>query len=386
MTFHQTVDHPTPGRDVAPVSLRRVRREPPGITAALAAILCLCLLLFSGDFAFAQETPGTPAATPEPDAPRITVEFEELNDSGVSGEATLYEVGEDTFVELEFEDTGENHPAHIHEGTCESIEPEAAYNLENVNEEGASVTLVDVTLDELLDGDFVIDLHISPNELGTLIVCADIEGLPANAEGTPVEVGGPGDPTSEPTATETALDPATEQPDATESAVEAVTQEPTATPVPTEQPTATPTPEPTPEPTATLEPTATPDDSADGTGGAVRPIMSDGTGADSGKGSPLLTAPPPTVAAVGGAASIQGDGTNGQSQTLSGKGNPVGGSTSVMATTGTGPIELISDDSIDAAMWPSGALAISLMLLAMALFIRGAAPSRQSVSRQRLRR
>lgn len=384
MTFHQIVDHPTPGSDVAPVSSRRIRRGRPGIVATLSAILGLGLLLLFGAFAIAQDPPGTPVATPEPDAPRITVEFDELNDSGVSGQATLYEPGDDTFVELELDDTGENHPAHIHEGTCEDIEPEAAYNLENVNEEGTSDTLVDVSLGELLEGNFVIDLHLSPNELGILIVCAEIEGQPANAAGTPVSVGGPGDPTSEPTATEPAIDPATEQPDPTEPGVAAVTQEPTAMPEPTIEPTATP--EPTMEPTTTPEPTPTPDDSADGTGGAVRPIMSDGTGADSGKGSPLLNAPAPTAAAVGGAASIQGDGTNGQSQTLSGKGEPVGGSTSVMATTGSGPIELFADDSIGAAMWASGAMAVSLVLLAMALFTRGAIPSGQSVSQRRLRR
>ena len=74
--------------------------------------------------------------TPEPDAPRITIDFTELNDSGVTGTATLYEDGDQTIVELDLDDTGEDHPAHIHEGTCDDLQPESAYDLENVGEDG----------------------------------------------------------------------------------------------------------------------------------------------------------------------------------------------------------------------------------------------------------
>lgn len=391
MTFCKAVDNPRSDARVSSVSRRPFPKPGFGTWVVLVAAVALGFLLFPAIPALAQEDTdapdSTPVATPEPDAPRVTIEFEELNDSGVTGEATLYEAGDLTLVEVELEDTGENHPAHIHLGTCEDIEPESAYDLDNVTEEGSSVTLVDISLGELLDGDYVIDLHISPNELGTLIVCADIEGQPANAEGTPADVGGPGDPTAEPTATEAATESLTTQPDETEVAVQAVTQEPTAIVVPTEEPTSVPTQQPTAEPTATPEPTPTPDDSTDGTGGAIRPIMSDGTGADSGKGSPFLSAPTPTVAAVGGTSSIQGDGTSGQSQALSGKGAPVGGTTSVMATTGSGPLDAFSPNSSSAAMWASGALALSLTMLAMALFMRSAAPrrivSRHSVSQRR---
>lgn len=176
---------------------------------AIAAMMALFAL--SAAPVTAQDATATPPAsptatvTPEPDAPRLELEFQELNDSGVSGTATLYEAGDRTIVELDLEDTGENHPAHIHAGSCDDLQPEPAYPLENVGSDGQSTSIVDASLDELIDGDFAVDLHLSPNELGTLIVCADIEGEPEvpPAGGTPdatldaVE-------TAEPTATEAA--------------------------------------------------------------------------------------------------------------------------------------------------------------------------------------
>jgi len=391
----------------------------------MVAAFGLSFLLLSANLAFGQEATSTPdsspAPAPEPDAPRITVEFEELNDSGVSGSATLFEAGDQTIVELELEDTGENHPAHIHLGTCDDIEPEAAFNLDNVTEEGASTTLVDVSLSELLDGDYLIDLHLSPNELGILIVCAEIEGQPANAEGTPVAVGGPGDPTAaatiEPVATESPIavgdagalaasaatlvaaealtvaetspslpgqvDAVTDDGMVTEAAtspplpgqVDAATEdvavtaaetvEPAATQAQTVVPAEAPTQEPPSEQAATPEPTPTPDDSTDGTGGASRPIMSDGTGADSGKGSPLVSAPTPKTAPVGSTTSNLGDGTNGGSQSLSGKGAAVGATSALPESAGSGSSLISHESQRGMAMWLSGVCSIGLLMLAM---------------------
>lgn len=180
---------------------------------------------------FAQDTAGTPAATvtPEPDAPRLELKFEEFNDSGVSGTATLYEAGDRTIVELDLEDTGDDHPAYIHATSCEDLEPEPAYLLQNVGREGQSTSVVDAPLDDLIDGDFAIDLRLAPNELGTLIVCAEIEGEPQapSASGTPGA-------TPEATATEAAEPTATATEDVTDAAATETPDEPEPTAVPTE--------------------------------------------------------------------------------------------------------------------------------------------------------
>lgn len=137
--------------------------------------------------AFAQRAEVTPPA----DAPALSVTFIELNDSGVSGVATLYADGDQTIVDITVEDAGPIHPAHIHAGTCDDLTATPEYTLENVVD-GSSISIVDVSLDDLLASDFSIDLHLSPDELGTMIVCAPIEGNPTAGTETPVSVGGTG--------------------------------------------------------------------------------------------------------------------------------------------------------------------------------------------------
>lgn len=378
MTSHKPAAGSEPTR-LKPVNRYRIRKKPAIAVLGLIAALALTLRLLIGGGVLAQDATGdaTPSGTPEPDAPRITIDFTELNDSGVTGSATLYENGDQTIVELDLDETGENHPAHIHEGTCEDLQPEPAYNLENAGEEGTSTTLVDVSLAELLDGDYAIDLHLSPNELGTLIVCADIEGEPSNAEGTPVAIGG-GTPTSteaataEPLATESVTEPpVTEEPVVTEAAtVEPVaTEEPIPTTVPTDVPAET--------PVVTEAPVATEDDAGDGTGasgadtsptgGQGGPSTGDGTQGstttvESGKGVPLTT-----TTSTGGVTSAAGDGTQGSVEDLSGKGAALNPTTGLPATTGSGSSLILPGPPIGAAIWASGGFAVVLMMWAVAI-------------------
>lgn len=97
------------------------------------------------------------------------------------------------------DDAADVHPAHIHEGTCDDLDPNPAYPLSNVGaamlndgtptagEEmvGAasailiesSVTTVDVALDDLLAEDYAINVHESPENAQNYIACGDIGGI-----------------------------------------------------------------------------------------------------------------------------------------------------------------------------------------------------------------
>jgi hypothetical protein len=89
----------------------------------------------------------------------------------------------------EADTAAEAHPAHIHSGTCDQLGG-VVIALEDVavpadaTHEGAetahdvkiSQTHVDMPLQDLLDGDYAINVHLSAEEIGTYIACGDIGG------------------------------------------------------------------------------------------------------------------------------------------------------------------------------------------------------------------
>ncbi len=330
----------TPTRPSSSPRFARGRGSPRIIVA-----LVLAVSLLAAGYVAAQELVATPAPDPEPDAPRIEIEFTELNDSGIEGIAILYEFGDQTIVEIDVDGAGENHPAHVHAGTCGEVEPQVEYALENVGEDGESRSLIDVSLEELLEGEYVVDLHLAPTELGTLIACADIEGTPEVPEAT-----------ATPDATEQPTEPATEEP--IDIATEVPTVAPTVAPTaaPTEIPTATPTPEPTavPTETPTAVPTQVPTQEPEPTG-----VGGIGDGTEGGKGIPLVSGKGESVttgSAVGGA----GDGTNGGVQ--SGKGGAISPTTGLPPTTGSGSSLLLPESSLGAAIWATAMAAMMLLI------------------------
>jgi hypothetical protein len=206
---------------------------------------------------------------------QLELTFQEYNDSGVEGTATLYDLGDNqTLVAIAIEGGGEAHPAHIHEGTCGNSEPEPFKDLTTVDDTGESLSLVDVALTDLIDGgDYTVDLHLSPSELGTLVVCANIEGTttaapPAAGATATIAPTGEGGQTETATATETAA--ATQTATAEQTAT--ATTEATATAPATATATVAPTGEggqaKTPTTTATEAATGGKGETVDGTGGA----------------------------------------------------------------------------------------------------------------------
>ncbi|MGJ3236556.1 CHRD domain-containing protein [Marivirga sp.] len=107
-----------------------------------------------------------------------------LNESGVSGTATLEETEEgSTLLTLELSGTpaGGEHPAHIHFNSA-AIGGGIAISLEPVDgDTGLSETLIEVdddgapiTFTELLDFDGYINIHLSADELETVVAQGDI--------------------------------------------------------------------------------------------------------------------------------------------------------------------------------------------------------------------
>ncbi len=323
------------------------RWRRPHLLLVIALAGCLLLALGAGWDAIsaAQSTPpaagtATPAVTPAPDARRLTIDIGQLNDSGVTGTATLYEAGKDqTIVEIAVKNVSGNHPAHIHVGTCEKIAPEPAYDLQNIDKSGKSTTLIKVSLDALLAKPYVIDAHLSPNELGTLIMCGEIKGTPVT-----------------PTPTVTATTPAATTPAATTPA--ATTPAPTTpaavstaaivatTPAPTTPPTAVAT---TPAPTTppTVAPTAPPSATVPPTTAVTPTGVGGETGVAPTATTPAVT-PVGTKAAVTPAAVTSGKGNPAVNGALGGDGT--GGSTANSTTmTGSAAEPLASVDGSGAS-------------------------------------
>jgi hypothetical protein len=181
----------SPGPSRARLGRRRVMS-----IVGMIAIAAIVLATFHQSISSAQGDGSTPesspvaspvtAATPDADAQKLTVTFTEYNDSGIKGTATFYDEGTRTLVVIDVKNAGKDHPAQIHAGTCNNLDPKAAYNLIDIHENGESSTFIDTTLNDLTASQFAIDLHLSPNDLGTMIACANITGSITNAQGTPV--------------------------------------------------------------------------------------------------------------------------------------------------------------------------------------------------------
>ena len=107
----------------------------------------------------------------------VVVEMQPQNDSGITGIATLEPKGQQTSVTLELEDptggTGDPQVAHVHKGTCANL-GDIAYPLPDVWD-GVAGDTFDVSLDELRDGDYAINVHRSATKLDEYTACGDIE-------------------------------------------------------------------------------------------------------------------------------------------------------------------------------------------------------------------
>ncbi len=136
----------------------------------------LMLLAFSG-LSFAQSN-------------SVTITMNAQNGSGQSGTATLTDMGNgQTTVSVNISGgIPDGQPAHIHKGTCATLDPSPIYPLTSIVN-GTTQATVNTSLSELTSGTYAVNVHKSKTEASVYVSCGDILAM---ATGT--GAGSPGMP------------------------------------------------------------------------------------------------------------------------------------------------------------------------------------------------
>jgi hypothetical protein len=106
----------------------------------------------------------------------VKVQLQEQNFSGEAGTATLtpFSGGKKTKVDILMASySSKEQPTHIHKGTCAKLDPTPAYPLHNLVA-GKSVTVVPISMDDLLGGKYAINVHRSAKQMKIYVACGDI--------------------------------------------------------------------------------------------------------------------------------------------------------------------------------------------------------------------
>ena len=103
----------------------------------------------------------------------VTVQLGEQNKSGESGTATITQQGDKTQVVLEMKGApSDAQPAHIHDGSCASLDPKPRIPLQNVTN-GKSTTTLSMPMSQVTKG--AINVHKSTTDLKTYVACGDLK-------------------------------------------------------------------------------------------------------------------------------------------------------------------------------------------------------------------
>jgi hypothetical protein len=110
----------------------------------------------------------------------FSVPLDEVDESGVEGGASVrgVEGGVEIRIYITDGDTDGVHPVHIHEGRCNDL-GDVAYPLEDIVD-GESETTLDISLGDILTGEYAINAHLSEDEMGVNVMCGNlpaVEGL-----------------------------------------------------------------------------------------------------------------------------------------------------------------------------------------------------------------
>jgi hypothetical protein len=108
----------------------------------------------------------------------VDVALATSNDSGASGTARFAVNGNKTDVTIALNGVAGTNVAAIYPGTCDNLDLTAAYELNDLDENGASTTTIETPLTDLLNGEYsllVSDPDIAVGE-GSAIACGEIVG------------------------------------------------------------------------------------------------------------------------------------------------------------------------------------------------------------------
>jgi len=109
------------------------------------------------------------------DPSTMNLELYAQNRPGKTGTAALQQVpGGVKIVVLMADGQNGAQPIHIHTGTCANLNPVPTYALNDIVNGSSTTTISNVTLDELLKGNYVIDVHESSADATRFVACAAI--------------------------------------------------------------------------------------------------------------------------------------------------------------------------------------------------------------------
>ena len=137
--------------------------------AVIASVLAS--FAFAAPVAAQTAMPGMPAM-PAP----LTVQMTAQNGSGQDGTAVLTQTPGGLQVVVSVKNgTAAAQPAHIHPGTCATLNPAPQYPLNSLTNGTSTTVLTGVTLAQLTAGTFAINVHKSTSDLGTYVSCGNIK-------------------------------------------------------------------------------------------------------------------------------------------------------------------------------------------------------------------
>lgn len=76
---------------------------------------------------------------------------------------------------------GNVHPAHIHAGTCDELDPNPAFPLDSLMQiedsmVATSMTTVEVSVEDAMASPHAVNVHESPENAANYVACGNIEG------------------------------------------------------------------------------------------------------------------------------------------------------------------------------------------------------------------
>lgn len=118
----------------------------------------------------------------------VTVNLTQQNNSGMAGTATIRPINNGQQIQVDINVTGEpsgaHQPAHIHQGTCENLNPNPQFFLTDSGtqtdggqlwvQDGRASAIVTTTMQEIQSTPHAINIHLSPTDLPHYMACGNI--------------------------------------------------------------------------------------------------------------------------------------------------------------------------------------------------------------------